>query len=29
VYHPNRKLLVGSGGIPVEEFLRMPAASLF
>lgn len=29
VHHPDRKLLVGSGGIPVEEFLRTPAASLF
>jgi predicted AAA+ superfamily ATPase len=29
VYHPDKKLLVGSGGIPVEQFLRIPAASLF
>jgi predicted AAA+ superfamily ATPase len=29
VFHPDKKLLVGSGGIPIEEFLRMPAASLF
>lgn len=29
VHHPDRKLLVGSGGIPVEEFLHIPAANLF
>ncbi|MGO8758338.1 MAG: ATP-binding protein [Terracidiphilus sp.] len=29
LFHPDKKLLVGSGGIPVDEFLRMPAASLF
>lgn len=28
-FHPSRKLLVGSGGIPVEEFLSIPAGNLF
>ncbi|MFZ0303204.1 MAG: ATP-binding protein [Terracidiphilus sp.] len=28
-FRPARKLLVGTGGIPVEEFLRMPAGDLF
>lgn len=28
-FHPARKLLVGTGGIPIEEFLSIPAGSLF
>lgn len=28
-FHPAKKLLVGTGGIPIEKFLKMPAGSLF